>query len=97
MSGKKAFSIQLKEILMEQKTTYPCLHDKSEMSYKKGDVNRNAWSRVAEKLYFIQNIYKCRQEKPCDCSTIDRLRIKIEVTSLYDIFFQHHNDVVAIK
>ena len=27
---------------------------------------------------------------------IDRLRIEIEVTSLYDIFFQHHNDVVAI-
>ena len=27
---------------------------------------------------------------------IDRLRIEIVVTSLYDIFFQHHNDVVAI-
>ena len=27
---------------------------------------------------------------------IDRLSIEIEVTSLYDIFFQHHNDVVAI-
>ena len=27
---------------------------------------------------------------------IDQLRIEIEVTSLYDIFFQHHNDVVAI-
>ena len=27
---------------------------------------------------------------------INRLRIEIEVTSLYDIFFQHHNDVVAI-
>ena len=27
---------------------------------------------------------------------VDRLRIEIEVTSLYDIFFQHHNDVVAI-
>ena len=26
---------------------------------------------------------------------VDRLRIDIEVTSLYDIFFQHHNDVVA--
>ena len=26
---------------------------------------------------------------------IDQLRIEIEVTSLY-IFFQHHNDVVAI-
>ena len=27
---------------------------------------------------------------------IDRLHIGIEVTSLFDIFFQHHNDVVAI-
>ena len=27
---------------------------------------------------------------------IDRLRIEIKVTSLYDICFQHHNDVVAI-
>ena len=25
-----------------------------------------------------------------------RLRIEIEVTSFYDIFFQNHNDVVAI-
>ena len=29
----------------------------------------------------------------CD---IDRSRIEIEVTLLYDIFFQHHNDVVTI-
>ena len=29
----------------------------------------------------------------CD---VDRLRIDSEVTSLYDISFQHHNDVVAI-
>ena len=27
---------------------------------------------------------------------IDRLRIEIEVKSLYDIFFQKHNDVVVI-
>ena len=27
---------------------------------------------------------------------VERLRIEIEVTSLCDIFFQHHNDVVAI-
>ena len=27
---------------------------------------------------------------------VDRLHIDIEVTSLYDIFFQHHNDVAAI-
>ena len=29
----------------------------------------------------------------CD---VDRLRIEIEVTSLYDISLQHHNDIVAI-
>ena len=27
---------------------------------------------------------------------IDRLCFEIKVTSLYDIFFQHHNDIVAI-
>ena len=27
---------------------------------------------------------------------VDRLRTDIEVTSLYDIFFQHHNNVVVI-
>ena len=27
---------------------------------------------------------------------VDGLRLDIEGTSLYDIFFQHHNDVVAI-
>ena len=26
----------------------------------------------------------------------ERLRVEIEVTSLFDIFFQDHNDVVAI-
>lgn len=28
---------------------------------------------------------------------VDRLRIDLEVTSLYNIFFQNHIDVVAIK
>ena len=27
---------------------------------------------------------------------IDRLHIEIEVTLLYDIFFQHHSDAVAV-
>ena len=40
---------------MEQIKNYPCLYDKSKMSYKECDVNRNAWSKVAEKLDFIQN------------------------------------------
>ena len=29
----------------------------------------------------------------CD---VERLRIEIEVTSLYDIFFKHHNDVLVM-
>ena len=28
---------------------------------------------------------------------VERLRIDTEVTSLYDISFQHHDDVVAIR
>ena len=40
------------------------------MSYKECDVNRNAWSKDAEKLDFIQkSIYKCRYEKLSDCCT----------------------------
>ena len=30
------------------------------------------------------------------CRDVDRLRIEMEVTSLYDIFSQHHNNVVAV-
>ena len=34
------------------------------MSHKEHDVNRNAWSKVAEKMHFIQNdTYKCKYEK----------------------------------
>ena len=64
ISDKKSHSIQEEEIYMEQIRTYPCLCDKSKMSDKERDVNRNAWSKVAGKLDFIQNsIYKCRYEK----------------------------------
>ena len=52
---------------MEQIGTCPCLYEKSKMSYKERDVNRNAWCKVAEKLNFIQNLYKCRHEKLGDC------------------------------
>ena len=49
---------------MEQIRNYPCLYDKTKMSCKESDVNRNAWSKVAEKLDFIQNgICKCRYKK----------------------------------
>ena len=40
---------------MEQIRNYPCLYDKSEKSYKERDVNKNAWSKVAEELNFLQN------------------------------------------
>ena len=44
---------------MEQIRNCPCLYDKSEKSFKERDVNKNAWSKVAEKLDFLQNgIYK---------------------------------------
>ena len=33
------------------------------MSYKERDVNGNAWSKIAEKLDFIENVYKCISEK----------------------------------
>ena len=39
---------------MEHIRTYPCLYDKSKMSHKEGDVNRNAWGKIAEKLDVIQ-------------------------------------------
>ena len=54
ISDKKSLSIREEEVLMEQIRTYPCLYDKSKMSYKEGDVNRNAWGKVAEKLDSIQ-------------------------------------------
>ena len=55
MSDRKSLSIQKEELLMEQIRSYLCLFGKSKMSFKEHDVNRNAWSKVAEKLSFIQN------------------------------------------
>ena len=56
----KHLSTQEEVILIELIRNYLCLYDKSENSNKEYDVNRNAWSKVAEKLDFIQNgIYKC--------------------------------------
>ena len=37
------------------------------MSYKERYVDRNAWSKVAEKLDFTQNVCKCRHGKLSDC------------------------------
>ena len=55
MSDEKSLSIQVEEILMEQIRSYPCLYDKSKIPYKEREVNRNAWSKVAENLDFMQN------------------------------------------
>ena len=53
-------SMQKVELLMKELKNYPCLYDKSEKWYRERDVNRNAWSRVAERLDFMLNgIYKC--------------------------------------
>ena len=54
---------------MEQIRTYPCLYDKSKISYNERDINRNTRSKVAEKLDFICKcryqmfICKCRYQK----------------------------------
>ena len=60
MYDKKSLSIQDQEIIMEQTRNYPCLYNKSKMSYKERDVNRNAWSKVVKKFDFKQNVWKTR-------------------------------------
>ena len=47
---------------------------------------RTQWARDIVATSFLLGFHR----------NIERLRIEIEVTSLCDIFFQHHNDVVAI-
>ena len=47
---------------------------------------RTQWARDIVATLFLLDFHR----------NIERLRIEIEVTSLCDIFFQHHNDVVAI-
>ena len=46
------------------------------------------WARdiVATSVFFFLDFHR----------DVNRLGIDIQVTSLYDSFFQHHNDVVAI-
>ena len=56
MSHKKSLSIYEEEILMKQ--------IKAKEHDKELDVNRNAWSKVAEIMDFIQNgVYKYGYEK----------------------------------
>ena len=58
------------------------------MSYKKRDMDRNTWSKVAEKLDFIQNVYKCRHEKLSDCCASPvaknrRVRTSLSATEIH--------------
>ena len=63
------------------------------MSYKDRDVNKNAWSKHAEKLDFIQNIvYKCVYEKLSDCcaSPVTKNRKVSASLSATEIHFLKH-------
>ena len=55
MPDKKSLSIQEEVMLMEQKEI--SLYDKSKMLYNEHDLNRNAWSKVAEKIEFHTKRY----------------------------------------
>ena len=47
--------MQEEESLMEEIKNYPCLYDKSEKWYREREVNRNTWTKAAEKLDVMQN------------------------------------------
>ena len=54
--------------------------------FEEKNVVASQWARnIVATLVFLLDIHR----------DIDRLRIEIEVTTLFDIFFQHHIDVVA--
>ena len=55
MADKKILSLQEDELLSEEVRSFPCVYDKSQKGYKEKDVVRNAWSKVAEKLDFIED------------------------------------------
>ena len=57
------------------------------MLYKERDVNRNAWSKVGEKLNFRKTC-KCRHEKLSDCCTSpvgknQRVRPSLSATEIH--------------
>ena len=58
----------------------------NKFSAKRMQQNNPVGTRYCGDICFLLNLHR----------DIDQLHIEIEVTSLYDIFFQHHNDVVAI-
>ena len=72
MYDKKSLSIQVEEILMEQIKTYPCLYNKSKMSYKERDVKRNAWSKVAESWILYKTICTNVEVKNLLCISSDK-------------------------
>ena len=62
MSHKENFSLEEKEQLAKAVRTYLCLYDKNKKEYKDKNVCENAWTKVIEKLEFIEN-GKCFQIK----------------------------------
>ena len=88
MSDKKSLSIQVEEILIEQIRTYPYLYDGSKKLCKERNINRNTWSKVAENLDLIHNIYKFRHEKLsyyCTSPVANnrRVRANLSVTEIH--------------
>ena len=91
---------------MEQIRSYLCLCEQSEM-YKECDINRNAWSKVAEKLDFLQNcICRCRYEKLSDCCEFpvaknQRVRTSLSVAEIHFLklvsFFEMNGATIARK
>ena len=62
MSHKENLSLEEKEQLAKAVRTYLCLYDKNKKEYKDKNVCENAWTKVIEKLEFIEN-GKCFQIK----------------------------------
>ena len=66
--------------------------------------HKSFWPKAMDGDFFVVNLHPSGHANCSDIvflldfhRDIDRLPIEIKVTSLFDIFFQHHNDVVAIK
>ena len=62
MSHKENLSLEEKKQLAKAVRTYLCLYDKNKKEYKDKNVCENAWTKVIEKLEFIEN-GKCFQIK----------------------------------
>ena len=73
-------------------------------SYKEHDVNRNVWSKVAEKLDFIPDVYKCRHEKLSDCCASPvaknrRVKASLSATEIHFLkrvpFFEMNRETIT--